>query len=70
MLSHTLFMAQVADILARGGVCERASIDEAYIDVTEESQRRLRLAASGPLPEPPSFDRIHVSGASQVGINF
>lgn len=58
---------QVADILARGGICERASIDEAYIDVTEEAQKRLKLAGDGPLPEPLSFDRIHVSGACQVG---
>jgi DNA polymerase eta len=43
--------SQVQKILARGGRCERASIDEAYIDVTEAAAALLeRYAGCPPLP--------------------
>lgn len=47
------------DILARAGICERASIDECYLDLTAESKKRLAAAAGQP-PAPPSFDEVHV----------
>ena len=47
------------DILARMGTCERASIDECYLDLTAESRKRL-AAAAGTLQHPDSFDRVHV----------
>ncbi len=33
---------QVAAILARGSMCERASIDEAYLDLTDAANRLLQ----------------------------
>ena len=35
----------VAAVLARGGTIERASIDEAYLDLTERAKRTLRETA-------------------------
>ena len=32
---------QVVAVLSRGGVCERASIDEVYLDITEAAAARL-----------------------------
>jgi nucleotidyltransferase/DNA polymerase involved in DNA repair len=40
-------------ILSRESICERASIDEAYLDITEASARRVAAAAAaGGLPDP------------------
>ena len=36
--------AEVVNILMGGGVTERASVDEAYVDVTLEAAKRLKLA--------------------------
>ena len=36
--------AQVLKVLCGGGVCERASIDEAYVDVTRRAQELLATA--------------------------
>jgi DNA polymerase eta len=32
---------QVVTVLSRAGVCERASIDEVYLDITEAAAARL-----------------------------
>ncbi|KAK9812531.1 hypothetical protein WJX73_006603 [Symbiochloris irregularis] len=50
---------QVMDILGRLGTCERASIDECYLDLTVEARKRLSAAAGHP-PRPTSFERVHV----------
>lgn len=47
------------DILGRLGVCERASIDECYLDLTAEARKRLSAAAGRP-QRPVSFERVHV----------
>ena len=54
-------MWQVADILARLAVTERASIDECYLDITEEARRRM-AASGGHAPVPVHIDQVHVSG--------
>ncbi|KAK9830086.1 hypothetical protein WJX72_009709 [[Myrmecia] bisecta] len=51
----------VVDILSRLSVCERASVDECYLDVTEEAHKRL-AACSGHPPLPVSPQQIHVCG--------
>lgn len=56
---------QVTDILARLSVCEKASIDECYLDITKEARRRLD-ACQGQLPLPPSPDQIHICGQVQA----
>lgn len=57
--------AKVASILASGGVIERASIDEAYLDLTEAAKRALREAKS--FREIVDVARIsHVAGASEA----
>lgn len=53
--------AQVTSILSTLCVCERASIDEAYLDVTDEAMRRLSRAG-GKLPQQQDFDGWHVCG--------
>lgn len=53
--------AQVVDILSRKSICERASIDECYIDITAEAQRRL-AASSGQPAMPVSPQQVHVCG--------
>ena len=55
---------QVVDILSRIGIVERASIDECYLDLTEESHTRL-AACNGQPPLPVNPDRVHI--CSQVG---
>ncbi|XP_077138036.1 DNA polymerase eta isoform X1 [Ranitomeya variabilis] len=52
---------EVMDIMARFAVVERASIDEAYIDLTDTVQRRLQELAGQPLPEG-SLRTTHVQG--------
>ena len=57
--------AKVASILASGGVIERASIDEAYLDLTEAAKRALREAKS--FREIVQVARVsHVAGASEA----
>lgn len=50
---------RVLDILARCSICERASIDECYLDLTEEAHRRLEAGAGVP-PFPINSDQVHV----------
>ena len=52
------------DILSRTGIVERASIDECYLDLTQESHIRL-AACNGQPPLPVNADRVHICG--QVG---
>ncbi|KAK9862849.1 hypothetical protein WJX84_002605 [Apatococcus fuscideae] len=53
--------SKVVDILSRKSICERASIDECYIDITAEAQRRL-TASSGQPAMPISPRQVHVCG--------
>ena len=48
-------------MLSRLSTCERASIDECYLDISAEAARRL-AAASGHPQLPVNADRIHVAG--------
>ncbi|KAL4434375.1 hypothetical protein ABPG75_000816 [Micractinium tetrahymenae] len=50
---------RVLDILARLAKTERASIDECYLDLTEEAQRRLE-ACGGVPPMPCNAEQVHV----------
>ncbi len=63
---HSVFSPyalQVAEVLSRLAVTERASIDEVYLDVTAEALRRLAGIPPGSKPpEPESFVGIHVAG--------
>lgn len=54
---------QVMEVLAEGLICERASIDECYLDCTLAAE--AQVAATGGLPAVPPADqlaRIHVTG--------
>jgi hypothetical protein len=52
---------QVAKTLARRALCEKASIDEVYLDVTQEAKRLLGLAPpDGAPPKPDSLDGVHL----------
>lgn len=52
--------AKVLAIMARYGITERASIDEMYIDCTDEALRRLQ--ANGGAPALPlQLDQIHIA---------
>lgn len=60
-------MLQVVSILARKGRCERASIDEVYLDLTDAAEAMLAEAT------PESLERIdeealksHVLGLNEV----
>ena len=57
-LSHTAL--QVLDILGTVAVCERASIDECYLDLTEEAHRRMAAAGGSP-PLPVNPEQVHVA---------
>ncbi|KAL3149821.1 hypothetical protein ABBQ38_013642 [Trebouxia sp. C0009 RCD-2024] len=57
---------QVVDILSRIGIVERASIDECYLDLTEESHSRL-AACSGQPNLPVNADRVHICGQEGEG---
>lgn len=53
-------------MLSRGGVCERSSIDEVYLDLTESAAARL-------LKDPPKLESLpeealetHILGLPQV----
>ena len=52
---------QVLDILARLSIAERASIDECYLDITQEASKRLS-ACSGHPPLPSHAEQVHVCG--------
>ena len=54
-------VTQVADVLARLAVTERASIDECHLDLTEEARRRVAACAGHP-PLPVRQEQVHVSG--------
>ena len=58
---------QVMSVLSSQSTCERASIDEAYLDITEASARRVAAAAAaGGLPDPEhDITGWHLAG--QVG---
>ncbi|KAK9826753.1 hypothetical protein WJX81_005483 [Elliptochloris bilobata] len=56
---------QVMDVLSRLSICERASIDECYLDISAEAARRLAAASGHPQP-PVNADRIHVAGQVQA----
>ncbi len=58
---------QVTDILARLAVCEKASIDECYLDISEEARRRMKL---GPPALPVNPDRVHICGQVLPPIHF
>ena len=60
-LAHRSGAPQVVDILSRIGVVERASIDECYLDLTEESHSRL-AACNGQPGLPANADRVHICG--------
>ena len=47
------------DILGRTATCERASIDECYLDLSAEARKRLAAGAGRP-QHPTSFERVHV----------
>ena len=49
------------DILSRIGVVERASIDECYLDLTEEAHTRLAACNGQPIL-PVNPDRVHICG--------
>lgn len=52
--------AKVLAIMARYGITERASIDEMYIDCTDEALRRLQATGGAPaLPQ--KLDQIHIA---------
>jgi hypothetical protein len=54
---------QVVNVLSSKAVVERASIDEAYLDVTEEAGRSMaQLGQGGALPVPPDVERCHLAG--------
>ena len=55
------WLMQVVEILSRIAICERASIDECYLDLTEEAHKRL-AACGGQPPLPVNSDRVHICG--------
>ncbi|KAL6747481.1 hypothetical protein V8C86DRAFT_1320792 [Haematococcus lacustris] len=58
---------RVADVLSRLSVCERASIDEVYLDVSEEAARRLAAVPPDQAPPaPPCWRGMHVVGAEAI----
>eukprot|EP00891_Asterochloris_glomerata_P001049 jgi/Astpho2/1049/gw1.00017.35.1_t len=57
---------QVLDILGTVAICERASIDECYLDLTEEAHRRLAAAGGSPLL-PVNPEQVHVARLVSCG---
>lgn len=57
---------QVVEVLSRGGICERASIDEVYLDITEAAAARLikGLPSLGTLSE--EARKTHILGLEEV----
>lgn len=60
---------QVLDILARLSIAERASIDECYLDITQEASKRL-AACSGHPPLPIHLEQVHVCGEVTTTFHF
>lgn len=56
-----MLRVQVVDILSRMSICERASIDECYLDLTEEAHKRL-AGCHGQPSFPVNPDRVHICG--------
>lgn len=50
----------LALLAACAGACERASIDEAYLDLTEAAAARLAKLGPPPFAPPPGAERVHV----------
>ena len=57
------------DILARLSIAERASIDECYLDITQEASKRL-AACSGHPPLPIHLEQVHVCGEVTFSFHF
>lgn len=62
-----LLMGQVLGILARLSTAERASIDECYLDISEEAKRRLAACSAHP-PLPINLEQVHVCGEASSDI--
>lgn len=62
---HDLGCFQVLDILARLSIAERASIDECYLDISEEAKKRLAASSAHP-PLPINVDQVHVCGEAST----
>lgn len=58
-------LIQVLGILARLSIAERASIDECYLDISEEAKKRM-AACSGHPPLPVNMEQVHVCGEVQL----
>ena len=58
---------QVLGVLARLSTAERASIDECYLDISEEAKKRM-AACSGHPPLPVNLEQVHVCG--EVRLKF
>ena len=56
----------MTDILARLAVCEKASIDECYLDITVEARKRMEAQEQAQAPIHPH--QVHVCG--QVIIQY
>ncbi len=52
---------QVLGILARLSIAERASIDECYLDISEEAKKRMAACAGYPAL-PVNMEQVHVCG--------
>ena len=53
--------AQVTNILARLAICEKASIDECYLDITAEAKHRLEASLGVPAV-PVNAEQVHICG--------
>lgn len=66
-----LFKLQVVAVFSRGGVCERASIDEVYLDVTEAAVARLQQSPpDGEENLSPQVLGTHIVGLEEVVIHL
>ncbi len=52
--------AKVLECISKFGVTERASVDEMYLDCTEEATRRLQENCGQP-PMPQRLEQIHIA---------
>lgn len=60
--------SQVVSILARRGICERASIDEVYLDLTEAAEKMLKETPPEKLETiNEEAAKSHVLGIDKVG---
>lgn len=57
---------RVLDVLSRRARCERASIDECYLDLTEAALRVLAERGGVP-PTPVNMDQVHVAAGETSG---